>query len=297
MSDAPVTRTVALDRPLDLRLTLGPTRVGRGDLSTRLRSTEALRAASTPEGAVTLHLKVVDSVLEAQAWGPGARWALRQVPALIGQHDTAEFAPDHPLVADLAARFPGLRIGATHRIFDALLPAICAQHSSGFEARRAHRQIVEAYGTPAPGPVRGLVVPPTPRVIADAPYQDLHTLGLERARADALRRAAARAMSVESIVDDDPVTAEGRLRSMTGVGVWTAAVIRAVALGDPDAVPVGDPMLRHVVVFAFTGNRRGTDAQMLDLLDRFRGQRGRVIQLLRAGRIGPPALDADAGER
>jgi 3-methyladenine DNA glycosylase/8-oxoguanine DNA glycosylase len=65
-----------------------------------------------------------------------------------------------------------------------------------------------------------------------------------------------------------------------------------LALGDPDAVAVGDYWLKHVVSYALTGEARGTDERMLELLEPWRGQRGRVCRLLVSGaprvpRFGP----------
>jgi 3-methyladenine DNA glycosylase/8-oxoguanine DNA glycosylase len=61
-----------------------------------------------------------------------------------------------------------------------------------------------------------------------------------------------------------------------------------LALGDSDAVNVGDYWLKHVVTFALTGEPRGTDERMLDLLEPWRGQRGRVCRLLLSGAPRPP---------
>lgn len=283
------TRRLRLTRPLDLRLTLAPTRIGRGDPCTHLRADMAVRATRTPCGPATVHLEVSGDELAAQAWGAGGEWALEHVPLLVGVADVDDFVSQNPLVADLQRRLPGLRIGATHRVFEALVPAVCGQKVSGFEAKRAFHQIVESFGEPAPGPrdLR-LLLPPDPKKLASTSHQDLHLLGLERARADVLRRAAARATSIDDLVDVPAEQAEAGLRSLASVGVWTAAVVRTAAFGDPDAVPVGDPALKHLVAFVFTGERRGTDAQMLDLLEPFRGQRGRVVRLLKASGLGPP---------
>ena len=65
-----------------------------------------------------------------------------------------------------------------------------------------------------------------------------------------------------------------------------------LALGDPDAVSVGDYWLKHIVSYALTGEPRGTDERMLELLEPWRGQRGRVCRLLMHGapplpRFGP----------
>jgi 3-methyladenine DNA glycosylase/8-oxoguanine DNA glycosylase len=63
-------------------------------------------------------------------------------------------------------------------------------------------------------------------------------------------------------------------------------------MGDPDAVAVGDYHLKNVIVHAFTGRPRGTDEEMMELLEPYTGQRGRVVKLLlldghRAPKFGP----------
>lgn len=289
MDDKPRTRRIVLDRPLDLRLTLAPTRIGKGDPCTRLKADEAFRASRSPEGPATLYLEVRSGELAAYAWGPGADWTLEHLPTLVGEHDRGGIRTDDPLIVDLMDRLPGLRMGATHRVLEALLPAVCAQQSTAFEARRAYRQVVEKLGEPAPGPVQvDLILPPSPQQLAAVSYQEFHLLGLEQARADIVRRAAARALTIENLVDERPDLVEQRLRAVAGIGMWTAGVVRQTALGDPDAVPVGDHQLANLVAWVFAGERHGNDALLLELLEPFRGQRGRVLRLLKAARLGPP---------
>ena len=64
--------------------------------------------------------------------------------------------------------------------------------------------------------------------------------------------------------------------------------VLSVALGDPDAFALGDFHLKHQVVHALTGRPRGTDEEMLALLDPYAGQRGRVVRLLQADGHRPP---------
>ena len=84
-----------------------------------------------------------------------------------------------------------------------------------------------------------------------------------------------------------PVAVAARLESIVGVGPWTSAEVNATALGDPDAVSVGDYHLPHQVSFALAGERHGSDERMLELLEPFRGHRQRVIRL-DPGRRHPP---------
>src|SRR3990172_5478067 len=82
--------------------------------------------------------------------------------------------------------------------------------------------------------------------------------------------------------------AAARLRAYPGIGPWTAAEVTLRALGDPDAVSVGDFHLRNLVAFALAGEPRGTDERMIELLGPWRGHRARVIRLLEASGIEAP---------
>ena len=77
------------------------------------------------------------------------------------------------------------------------------------------------------------------------------------------------------------------LTSLPGVGVWTSAETRIRALGDPDAVSIGDYHLAHEVGHALTGARTD-DAGMIELLAPWAGQRQRVVRLIHASGVQEP---------
>jgi 3-methyladenine DNA glycosylase/8-oxoguanine DNA glycosylase len=281
-------RTIVLPFAIDVRATLGPLRHGAGDPTIRLKGGEAWRATRTPEGPATLHLHSAGDVVEAEAWGEGAEWALDHAPELIGCHDDrAGFAPSHPVVRDLHRRAPGLRIGRSLAVVEALIPAIIEQKVTGFEAKRAYRQLVRRFGEPAPGPA-GLQLSPAPEVLADLGYYDFHPMGIERKRADTIRRVCAHAARLNGLIDLPSSEARERLAGLPGVGAWTVAEVAFRALGDTDAVSVGDYHLKDHVAYALTGEPRGTDERMLELLAPFAGQRGRVCRLIEHGAPAPP---------
>ncbi|MDQ6696716.1 MAG: DNA-3-methyladenine glycosylase 2 family protein [Actinomycetota bacterium] len=282
------TRTLRLPFPVDLRRTLGPIRRGRHDPTFRLTETTCWRATRTADGPVTLGIQLRNGTISAEAWGPGADRALDALPRLVGWEDRpGDFEPTDALVARLHRRFPGIRIGRTDAVVEALVPSILEQKVTGLEARRSHRQIVIRYGEPAPGPP-GLHLPPEPATLAAVHYAELHRLGVERKRADVLRRACAQALRLDALSAVPASEARKRLTAVPGIGPWTAAEVTAVALGDADAVSVGDYHLPSLVSWALAGERRGTDERMLELLAPFSGHRGRVIRLLAAAGLGPP---------
>ncbi len=276
---------VALSAPIDLPLTMGPIAHGRGDPTIRFGPDGIWRATRTPEGAATIRLRAVEGGVEVSAWGAGAAHAVAGAPDLIGaSDDPAALVPHHRLIGELVHRFPGLRLPRTNRPFDALLPAICEQKVSGVEARAAFRGIIAAYGEAAPGPA-GLRLPPASATIARLPYFAFHRFGLERRRADLIRVAAQLAPRLELA---SPAEAYARLGAVPGIGPWTLAEVGRVAYGDPDAISVGDYHLPNVVAWALVREPRADDARMLELLEPYRGQRGRIQRLLEVSGIGAP---------
>lgn len=297
MGDA--TGVVEVVARYELRATLGPLALGARDRAMRFEGpTVAWRATRTPEGPGTARYRhrPAERIVEVEAWGPGAAHLVTHAPDVLGAHDDldgfADLAAADPVVEQLHRDRPGMRIGRTGNVFEAFIPAICAQKVTGLEAKRAWRGILSRWGEPAPGPAAeaGMRVPPAPTQLAAAGYYDFHRMGVERRRAEVIRAVAADAERLQSAVLAAPTAAdvEARLRSIPGVGIWTAAEVRRAALGDADAVSYGDYHLPHAVSFTFLGQREGTDELMHQLLAPFAPHRGRVVRLVElAGRLPP----------
>lgn len=281
-------RTIPLDGPFDLGRTLAPVRRGGLDLCMRLSAGECWRATRTPDGPSTLHVRHRGTTIEVDAWGDGGGWALDHVPALLGLDDRAQrFEPRHPLLDELARRFPGIRVGRTGAVAEAMAPTVLEQKVTSGGARRSWAWLVRRLGEPAPGPA-GLLLPPSPATLAATPSWVFHRADVERRRADTLTRAMARSVRLEETATMPMADAYRRFQAFPGVGPWTAAEVAHVALGDADAVSVGDFHLKHQVTFALTGDARGTDDRMVELLEPWRGHRARVVRLLLAAGIRAP---------
>ncbi|PNW10264.1 3-methyladenine DNA glycosylase [Microbacterium testaceum] len=256
------------------------------------------RASRTPLGVATLALRQsAAGTVRAAAWGPGAEWALDQVPALCGRDDDTDGfdASRHPSVSEWHRRHPDLRIGRTDLVFDALVSAIMEQKVTSMQAFSAWRSIVTWYGERAPGPTpRPMFAPPTVDGWRLIPSWAWHRAGLEPPQSRTIVETSRRGAS---IVRAASTAADGEARdrvfiSLRGVGIWTSAETRIRAFGDPDAVSVGDYHLAHQVGFALTGHRTDDDG-MLELLEPFSGHRQRVIRLIYAG----SALEPRRGPR
>ncbi|MGI8677230.1 MAG: DNA-3-methyladenine glycosylase family protein [Jatrophihabitans sp.] len=275
---------------VDLRATVGTLHRGSGDPAHRFADGRFWRACLTPDGAGTLAVSAAGTHVTGHAWGPGAEWLLARVPALLGADDdwSALDVSAVPVLHETRRRRPGLRLVRTGLILDALVPAILEQKVTGLEARRSWRLMLHRFGAPAPGPAEGMRVPPAPQALLDLPSWEWHRLGVDLARQRAIRAAASVARRLEECVEMSCADAARRLQHVPGVGVWTAAETTQRAMGDPDAVSVGDYHLKNMVVHLLTGRARGTDDEMLELLGRWPGQRQRVMRLIELTGIAAP---------
>lgn len=282
-------------RPLDLRATIGPLLRGRADPAHRIDAAGRFWwACCTPDGPGTLALRSLGAQVNAQSWGPGASWLLDRLPVLLGcDDDWSGVDVAHVPVLHRSRRTnAGLRLVSTGLVMDALVPAVLEQKVTGQEARRSWRLLLNAYGTPAPGPVAELRVPPSAQVLREIPTWDWHRFGVDLKRQRAIRAAASVANRLEEAAAMAPDAALARLQVVPGIGLWTAAETLQRAMGHPDAVSVGDYHLPNLVVHLLTGRARGTDEEMLDLLAPWTGHRQRIMRLLeatgvRAPRFGP----------
>jgi hypothetical protein len=281
-------------RPVDLTGTLaGLLRRGTGDPAHRLDRTGSFWwACATPDGDGTLALRTAGTDVHARAWGAGAPWLLDRMPVLLGAGDdwSSLDVDEVPLLRRVRRRNPGLRLPATGLVLDSLVPAILEQKVTGTEAHRSWRGLLCRFGRPAPGPRTDLFVPPSPRTLREVPTWDWHRLGVQAKQARTVRAAAAVAARLEQCASMPPADASARLKLVPGVGEWTAAETMLRVTGDPDALSVGDFHLADLVVHALTGRARGTDEQMLALLEPWKGQRARVVRLIEVSGVRPPAF-------
>jgi 3-methyladenine DNA glycosylase/8-oxoguanine DNA glycosylase len=292
------TRTITPpDGPIDLAGTLFPLRRGYQDPTTAISGTEALRSLRTPDGPATIHLRAVGAAIEAEAWGPGADRALADAPDLVGADDDwTGFEAHHDVVRRLRHEHPGLRLTRTGAVTATLIPAICEQKVTGADARRAYRLLTQETAESAPGPGQ-LLLPPDPARLAELPSFAFHRCGLERRRADVVRGVCARAARLDTLASASPDDATDTLLRLPGIGPWTVAEVARLALGDPDAVSVGDFHLPNLVAWLLAREPRGTDARMLELLAPYAGHRGQVQRLLEASGMHAPRYGPRAETR
>ncbi|WP_206324370.1 DNA-3-methyladenine glycosylase 2 family protein [Streptomyces sp. HNM0574] len=274
---------------------LGVLQRGPYDPACRFEDGAAWRGTRTPDGPAALRMRqergTDGPVVRAEAWGPGAGWALETLPALLGgADDPSAFVPHHRLVAEAHRRHPGLRLARTGLVLESLIPSVLEQKVTAEEAYRAWRLLVRRFGERAPGPNLSLHVMPSARDWCRIPSWEWHRAGVDGKRSAAVVRAAQRASRMEEAAGMELDAALRRLQAIPGIGPWTAAETLQRSNGDPDAVTVGDLHLPRIVGYALTGARGVDDAGMLELLAPYaeQGQRHRATRLiLSTGRVPP----------
>ncbi len=290
MANHPADRLVLTAPPgFNLARTLGSLKSSlyKGQVQTNF--TSVIKSSRTPEGPGTIQFEQAGSDIVCTMWGPGAVWLAERAESILGFHDDPDtFRPEHRTLRELQKRAAGEHWGRTDRVMEALIPAIIGQKVTARGAVRSMRALARAHGGQAPGPHQNWLLP-TDDCLAELPYYEYHRFDIEKKRADTIRGVAARHVRLERLTTDPISEAYRVLQAFRGVGPWTAALVAGVALGDTDAVPVGDYHIPNTVAWNLAGEERADDARMLELLEPYVGHRGRVIRWLEASGVKAPA--------
>ncbi|MBS2539094.1 DNA-3-methyladenine glycosylase 2 family protein [Catenulispora sp. NF23] len=268
--------------PVDARLTLGSLRHGQRDPTHRVEPDGTIwRTARTATGLVTYRIRQqrLDDLL-IDAWGPGAAELADGVRDELGARDRPEqFHPEQPLLRRAQRRLVGLRVPGTGRLFEAIVPAIIEQRVVGVDAFAGWTRLVKSIGEPAPGPTpAGMRVPPSPEAWAQVPSWDWRQAGIDLQRSRTIVQTARHAERLDQTAGD-PHAAYRLMAALPGIGTWTAAQVGHRALGDADALPLGDYHLGRTTGIALLG-RPLADDEVEAFYEQWRPHRYRVIRLL-----------------
>ncbi|MBV9340682.1 MAG: DNA-3-methyladenine glycosylase 2 family protein [Acidobacteria bacterium] len=223
----------------------------------RVGRSAALISVYPAEGENALELRVRDAEPAALLHiSANARrtFDVASDPALVA----AAFRYD-PLLAPLVHRHPGLRIAGAWDAFECAVLAVLSQQIGAAEARRlTARLVVRAGCSLDTSTARVKHLFPTPAELAEA---NLEGLGLTVPQLKALRAlawvVAERKLDFEAAAADICAT----LVALPGIGEWTAQYIALRALGEPDAFPASDRVLRTVAA----GGRAPLSASELEM--------------------------------
>ncbi len=151
-----------------------------------------------------------------------------------------------PLLKPLVRARPGLRVVGYPDPFEAAVLTVVGQQISLPAGRTFAGRLLSAYGTPGPGGM--LAFPTADRLAAVNPLDLQRAVGLTGARSQTVHSLAA-ACADGLVLDPDGDHAEirHRLLGLRGIGPWTVDYLAVRVLGDRDAFPAGDLVLRRAL--------------------------------------------------
>ncbi|MQA31823.1 MAG: hypothetical protein GEU82_18645 [Luteitalea sp.] len=193
-----------------------------------------------PESALLLEVRFPDpggllSIVERVR----RTFDLESDPSVIAAH----LASDSLLRGPLASH-PGIRMPGAWDRFELAVRAVLGQQVSVRGATTIAGRMALMFGSALADDSGLNRLSPTPAQLAAAP---LESAGVMPARAHAIRVLARRVcdgtVSLGSCIDGR--TAIAALRTVPGIGAWTAEYIAMRAFGEADAFPSGDRVLRR----------------------------------------------------
>lgn len=145
-----------------------------------------------------------------------------------------------PLMAQLVAARPGLRVPGTWDGLELAIRAVLGQQITVVAAIRLAGKLVTQYGQPLATPHAGIThVFPSAEVLAAA---DLATLGMPKARGRTLSGVAQALLDDPRLFEPQASLKAGvaRLVALPGIGDWTAQYIAMRQMREADAFASGD---------------------------------------------------------
>jgi AraC family transcriptional regulator of adaptative response / DNA-3-methyladenine glycosylase II len=224
---------------------------------------------------------------------------VRRVFDLAADPDTigAHLALD-PVLAPLVAARPGLRVPGAWDGFELAVRAIFGQQITVPAATKLLGKLVEAHGPPLPATIRdgeGLKhLFPSPARVAKA---DVAALGMPNARAVAVK-SLAQAMAADPAIFSRGASLDeaiAKLRSLPGIGEWTAQYIAMRELREPDAFPAADIGLLRAMAVA--DGSRPSPTELLSRAKRWRPWRAYAALHLWAAGVQRPTATGKIHER
>ncbi|HEX2530317.1 MAG TPA: AlkA N-terminal domain-containing protein [Burkholderiaceae bacterium] len=182
-------------------------------------------------------------------------------PAVIHAHLMQD-----ALLAPQIETMPGLRVPGAFDAFELAVRAVLGQQVSVAGATTLSGRLVARFGdaveTPLPAVTHHF---PRADCLACAESADIAQIGLPKARAETIRNVAR--FAADGGLDIKPGTtlddAVARLKTIAGIGEWTAQYIALRALRFPDAFPAGDLGLQKAAACADVPTGRLSEKQLM----------------------------------
>jgi DNA-3-methyladenine glycosylase II len=208
------------------------------------RYMRALTADADAPAIVEVSQPLPDA-LAVRIKGPRAKGQLQTVATMLGAEvdlrDWYSRVERVPWLARLAQQLRGVKPPRYPELWEALCHGIIFQQLSIVAAAAIMQRFVMRFSTPVSNDSIQLFPFPRPEVIARARMSSLQSLGLSRMKASYLKGAAECVLTgsitadrIESLPSDRATAA---LKSLRGIGMWSAAVVLLRGFGRLDVFP------------------------------------------------------------
>jgi len=197
-------------------------------------------------------------------------------PTVVEFHLTAD-----PLLASQITRTPGLRVPGTFDRFELAIRAVLGQQISVAAATTLATRLVQQFGTPVATPFENITHHfPEPAQLAKISLERIINIGLPEKRAATILALAqfAAGGGLEITPGFSLEQTVTQLKSVPGIGEWTAQYIALRALRFPDAFPAGDLGLQKGA--AENGEKKISEVQLLNRAKTWAPWRGYAALLL-----------------
>lgn len=266
--------------PLELKRSFALQALGLYDPTARLDHDRFDKLLPGADGTIHVAVRRTTDGIAVEGRGPGAEALLARWSAHLPPDDGhAVFLPHDGFVRELHRNGRGFRILRMPWIFDVACGAVLQQRVTFQDAMRGFRKLALKHGERA----GERATFPSPAKLARLPSYCFPELGIDPRRGRALVALAHEEASRDFLQVADHASLRRRLIAIPGIGPWTTEMILGFGAGDPDALPLGDLHLPHLVAQAFGRGRRGSDDLMVELLEPYRGHRFRVARLIMGG--------------
>lgn len=192
---------------------------------------------------LTLSSHLFDEVIKLQA-------QVRRLFDLDARpEDVAAHLQRDPRLGPKVKALPGLRLFGAFDRFAQLVRIIIGQRISVQAATTIFNRLIQTQGTPIETPFEGLThVFPTPQELASCSPDELASIGIPKARVEALQ-SLARALSEGSLCLETDTLEElaEALLAIKGIGPWTVQTAQMRLFGHPDTFPASDLVLRQAL--------------------------------------------------
>lgn len=289
---SPIATRISTPTGYHLRRSMSVLQMGRFDPSLRWAGEELMLSARFNGALVGILARKDHSTLEIALWGDErTQRHIESNPASLKAmfgiaDDPGSFVPRHPKLRELARRFAGTHLPRLPSVFERLSQIILLQLVSWNEALGTYRRLVRAYGEKVPGVP--LLAPPSAAQLSRLTPDELVSVGVLPRQARTLLHVARNGPQLEKIACHDEAELADWLARIPGLGRWSTAYLLGSALGDADAVLLGDYNLPSAISYLLVGEHRADDARMLELLAPYVGHRFRVTRLIWQSGVRPP---------